>query len=236
MQEVGADLGILFDGDGDRAAIVDSSGHLLTPHEFVPLMIKHLVAFRGEMGRVVSTLTCSASISRQAERWGLETVSVPVGFARIYSEIEAGNVLLAAEEYGGLCFPQHLLERDGLLAGLYMVELAAKSGRSIAELVAEDTAELGRMCYMRRGVRLDSAATQAFRNILPGLNPVDVAGYTPVSVSHADGLRLQFADDSWVLIRPSRTDALVRVYAEAPTETQRDKLLDAACEIVRNEA
>ena len=236
VQEVGADLGILFDGDGDRAAIVDSSGHLLTPHEFVPLMIKHLVAFRGETGRVVSTLTCSASISRQAERWGLETVSVPVGFARIYSEIEAGNVLLAAEEYGGLCFPQHLLERDGLLAGLYMVELAAKSGRSIAELVAEDTAELGRMCYMRRGVRLDSAATQAFRNILPGLNPVDVAGYTPVSVSHADGLRLQFADDSWVLIRPSRTDALVRVYAEAPTETQRDKLLDAACEIVRNEA
>ena len=144
--------------------------------------------------------------------------------------------MLAAEEYGGLCFPQHLLERDGLLAGLYMVELAAKSGRSIAELVAEDTTELGRMCYMRRGVRLDSAATQAFRNILPGLNPVDVAGYTPVSVSHADGLRLQFADDSWVLIRPSRTDALVRVYAEAPTETQRDKLLDAACEIVRNEA
>lgn len=236
VQETGADLGVLFDGDGDRAAIVDGSGHLLTPHEFVPLVIKHLVAFRGEKGRVISTITCSARISRQAECLGLESVSVPVGFARIYSEIEAGDVLLAAEEYGGMCFPHHLHERDGLLAALYIVEMVAKSEKSIAELIAEDTLELGRMCYMRRGVRLDAAATQAFRNILPGLNPADVAGYEPVSVSHADGLRLQFADNSWVLIRPSRMDALVRVYAEASTEAQRDKLLDAACEIVRREA
>ena len=160
---------------------------------------------------------------------------MPVGFARLYSEIEQGDVLLAAEEYGGICIPSHLLEQDGLLVALLVVEMLAYTHKSLAQLVAEDEAELGCMCYSRRGVRLDAAATQAFRNILPGLNPENVAGKVPVSVSHADGLKLQFKDDSWVLIRPSRMDALVRVYSEAANETLRDQLLDAACQIVKDE-
>ena len=165
----------------------------------------------------------------------MESVSVPVGFARLYSEIEQGDVLLAAEEYGGICIPSHLLERDGLLAVLLVVEMLAYTHKSLAQLVAEDEAQLGRMCYSRREVRLDAAATQAFRNILPGLNPESVAGNVPVSVSHADGLKLQFKDDSWILIRPSRMKALVRVYSEAANEALRDRLLDAACQIVKDE-
>ena len=230
-----AQLGLLLDCDGDRAAVVDETGRLLSPHELIPLITRHLVQNRKQTGRVVSTLTCSATVSRQAAHLGLESASVPVGFARLYSEIEQGDVLLAAEEYGGICIPSHLLERDGLLVALLVVEMLAYTHKSLAQLVAEDEAELGRMCYSRRGVRLDAAATQAFRNILPGLNPENVAGKVPVSVSHADGLKLQFKDDSWVLIRPSRMDALVRVYSEASNETLRDQLLDAACQIVKDE-
>ena len=230
-----AQLGLLLDGDGDRAAVVDATGHLLSPHELVPLVIRHMAKNRNQTGRVISTLTCSASVSRQAAHLGLESASVPVGFARLYSEIEQGDVLLAAEEYGGICVPSHLAERDGLLIALFIVEMLAYTKKSLEQLIAEDELELGRMCYSRRGVRLDSAATQAFRNILPGLNPADVAGKIPVSVSHADGLRLQFKDDSWVLIRPSRVEALVRVYSEASNEALRDELLDAACQIVKDE-
>lgn len=229
----GAELGVLLDGDGDRAALVDETGRILSPHELAPLMLGCLVEGHGKMGRVVTTLSCSASIVRQAERLGCEHVSVPVGFTRIYREMLEGDVLLGVEEYGGLSIPVHLRERDGLFVCLLAVELVARTRKPLSVLVGEMRSKIGRMCYTRRDVRMDSAATQAFRMILPGLNPESVAGRIPVEVSHADGLRLQFDDDSWVLMRPSRTDSVVRVYAEAPTEEERDALLEATCAIVR---
>lgn len=228
-----ADLGLLLDGDGDRAGVVDEKGRLLPPRVLVPLVMEHLASARGGSGRVITTLTSSACVLRQAERLGLDTVCVPVGFSRIYREIEEGDVLLGAEEYGGICVPGHLRERDGLLVCLLVVEMVSRSGRALSELVEGLESRIGRMSYARRDVHLEPAATQAFRNILPGLNPSDVAGKTPVEVSHADGLRLQFDDDSWVLMRPSRAGAVVRVYAEAPTARERDELLEAACDMVR---
>jgi len=232
----GSELGVLLDGDGDRAALIDETGHILSPHELAPLILGYLVEGRGKRGRVVTTLSCSASIVRQAERLGCEYVSVPVGFTRIYREMLEGDVLLGAEEYGGLSIPAHLKERDGLLVCLLAVELVARAHKPLSTLVEEMRSQIGRMCYTRRDVRMDSAATQAFRMILPGFNPESVAGRTPVEVSHADGLKLQFEDDSWVLMRPSRTDSVVRVYAEAPTEEERDALLEATCTIVRGGA
>ncbi|KUH58783.1 phosphoglucomutase [Tractidigestivibacter scatoligenes] len=233
VSSTGADMGFLLDCDGDRAGVVDENGNILLPHELSPLVLGHLVENRGESGRVIVTLTCSARIARQAERLGCQLTSVPVGFSRIYREMLEGDVLLGAEEYGGLAFPSHLLERDGLLACLLVVELAAKSGRTVRQLVSDMGDKIGHMRYTRRDVRLDPAATQAFRNVLPGLNPGSVAGRRPVEVSHADGLRLQFDDGSWVLMRPSRSDPVVRVYSEAPTEGERDRLLDASCGMVR---
>ena len=233
VSSTGANIGFLLDGDGDRAGVVDENGNILLPHELSPLVLGHLIENRGESGRVVVTLTCSARIARQAERLGCGLTSVPVGFSRIYREMREGDVVLGAEEYGGLAFPSHLCERDGLLVCLLVVELVAKSGRSLRQLVSDMGDKIGHMRYTRRDVRLDPAATQAFRNVLPGLNPGSVAGRRPVEVSHADGLRLQFDDGSWVLMRPSRSDPVVRVYSEAPTEGERDRLLDASCGMVR---
>lgn len=142
-------------------------------------------------------------------------------------------MVLGCEEYAGLSFPSHLPERDGLLSCLLAAELAASSGLPLRRLVRGMGDRIGHMRYTRRDVRLDPAATQAFRNVLPGLNPGSVAGRRPVEVSHADGLRLQFDDGSWVLMRPSRSDPVVRVYSEAPTEGERDRLLDASCGMVR---
>lgn len=229
----GAKIGLLLDGDADRAAVVDEKGNILPPRVLVPLLLEHLVRSHDGAGRVITTLTSSACVARQAERLGLEVTSVPVGFHRIYREVEEGDVLLAAEEYGGICIPNHLFERDGILVCLLAVEMLVKSGLSISVLTERLEEKIGTMRYARRDVRMESAATQAFRNILPGLNPAEVAGRVPVEVSHADGLRLQFADDSWVLMRPSRASSLVRVYAEAEDEQARDALLEAACDLVR---
>ena len=233
VSATGADMGFLLDCDGDRAGVVDENGDILLPHELSPLILGHLVENRGEFGRVVVTLTCSARIARQAERLGCPLTSVPVGFSRIYREMREGDVVLGCEEDAGLSCPSHLPDRDGHLSCLLAAELAASSGLPLRRLVRGMGDRIGHMRYTRRDVRLDPAATQAFRNVLPGLNPGSVAGRRPVEVSHADGLRLQFDDGSWVLMRPSRSDPVVRVYSEAPTEGERDRLLDASCGMVR---
>lgn len=230
----GARLGLLLDGDGDRAAVVDERGSIVPARTLAPLVMEQLVEGHGMSGRVVMTLTCSACVTRQAERLGCDVSVVPVGFPRIYRELLEGDVLMGVEEYGGISVPAHLNERDGLLVCLLAVErLCRADGRSMSDVVGELTAQIGSMRYARRDVRLEPAVNQAFRNVLPGLNPSELDGRTPVEVSHADGLRLQFEDDSWVLVRPSRTGSVVRVYAEAPTERERDCLLSAACELVR---
>lgn len=228
-----AALGLLLDGDGDRAAVVDERGNILPARVLSPLIMGWLVEGHGASGRVVSTLTCSACVERQASRLGCEHTVVPVGFARIYRETLEGDVLLGTEEYGGICVPAHLRERDGILVCLLAAELVAAAGKPLSEVVSDLEGKIGSMRYTRRDVRLDPATTQTFRNVLPGLNPSDIAGRVPVDVSHADGLRLQFEDDSWVLMRPSRTNAVVRVYAEAPSEQERDELLEAACDVVK---
>lgn len=229
----GADLGLVLDGDADRAGVIDERGNALPARTIVPLVLEHVINGHGGRGRVVTTLACSACIARQASRLGCEHTSVPVGFSRIYREFREGDVLLGAEEYGGICLPGHLSERDGLLVCLFAVEMLVMSGTSMTELVADLESKIGSMRYARRDVRLDPAVTQSLRNILPGLNPSELAGRAPVEVSHGDGLKLQFEDDSWVLMRPSRAGSLVRVYAEAPTEKARDELLSAACSLVR---
>ena len=229
-----ADLGLVFDGDGDRAAVVDNTATLLTPHQLTPLVLKHLVQNRGMSGRVVTTLTCSIATRELTRALACPFTSVPVGFSRLYREILVGDVLLAAEEYGGIAIPSHFMERDGLLVCLLICELVAKSKMRLSEHAAQLSAEVGALRYARRDVRLDAAACQAFRNILPGLNPAEVAGDIPIEVSHADGLRLEFVNGSWILMRPSRMDPIVRIYAEAPSIEERDIKLDAARDIVRS--
>lgn len=228
-----ADLGIVLNGDCSRCAIVDAEGRLVSPHHMVPLVLEHLVHDRGRQGRVVGTLSCSARLERQARRLGCPFTLVPVGFQRIYEEAREGDVLLGVEEYGGMAFPSFFPGRDGLLAALYLIEMVATRKVGIRALVNEQVEKIGHMDYRRKDLRLEPAAVQSFRNVLPGLNPHVVCGEVPREVSHADGLKLTFADDSWLSIRPSRSSSVVRICAEASDVVRRDELIDAACEIAR---
>lgn len=230
VQSRGACMGLALDGDGDRIGVVDDLGRCITPHQMVPLLLAHLVKDRGQSGRVVATQSSSARIARMASRLGCPYTSVPVGFDRIYREFGDGDVILGAEEYGGVAYPWHLAERDALLTALLMCELVAKSGKTLTTLEQELALEVGQMSYVRRDVRMDVAAMESFRTMLPGLNPKQVAGKIPCRVGHVGGLRLQFEDDSWVLLRPSRNQPMVRVAAEAPTRSEASSLVTGAVE------
>ena len=231
--EYGAQAGLVNDGDGDRVGAVDERGRYVSPQKIIALVLVHLVRNRGMSGRVVVNLSTSTLVRRVAKGLGCRVTVKPIGFKHIYEEMLKGDVLLGGEEAGGIGSPEHILERDGLLMNLLLCEYMAHEGKPLGVLVDELEAEYGRQYYARRDLRLESEIIEMLRTLLPGLNPPVVAGCQPVNVSHMDGLRLGFEDESWMLLRPSGTEPLVRVYAEAPTIEKRDELLDAGCDIAR---
>ena len=218
-----------------RMSLVDSEGHHVPLHIIGPCILDYLVAHCHKTGRVVTTQASSVRLSRYAQRLGLEVTCVPVGFNRIYDEICEGDVLLACDEYGGVCVPAFARERDALLAALLFMRFMQLQTAPLHQIVQHYTDMLGHMDYTRKDIELNPAAMQTFTTMLPGLNPAQVAGAKPVDVSHADGLRLGFADGSWILLRPSRTEMRVRIYAEAPSLGRRQELLRAACDIAQSQ-
>jgi len=211
-----ADMGIVLNGDCSRHAIIDETGRLVSPHDVVPLVLEHIVRQRGSRGRVVATAATSVRIERQADRLDCDFTRVPVGFDSIYREFQDNDVILGTEELGGICIPQHMPERDGLLSAAMLVEYVAGASEGVRALVEQCEAEIGAMEYLARDIRLDFGQSQRLRNLLPGLNPPEVLGEQPVMVTHPNGLRVELADGSWVLLRMSSSGAGARVACEAP--------------------
>lgn len=231
--DTGACCGLISDGDADRLGAVDEHGRFVSAHKLFALVLGHLVQNRGMSGRVVLGISSSLLTRRVARALGCRYVIKPVGFKYIYEEMLKGGVLLGGEETGGFGIPEHFPERDGLLMILLLCELMAMTGKTLGQLVQELEEAFGTTSYARRDIRLSYEDIEVLRTMLPGINPQNIAGRTPERVSHMDGLRLEFADESWLLLRPSGTEPIVRVYAEAPTVEMRDQYLDAGTDIAR---
>mgnify|MGYP002516738174 CR=1 FL=1 len=159
----------------------------------------------------------------------------PIGFKYIAAEMEKGGVLMGGEEAGGIGVASHMPERDGLLVHLLLCELMAKTGKPLGVLIDEIEAAFGRTWYGRRDLRLEAEVIESLRTMLPGINPERVCGRQPVRVSHMDGLRLDFEDGTWLMLRPSGTEPVVRIYAEAFSLEDRDALLDAGWRLARGD-
>ena len=233
VQQSHADMGIVLDSVAMRSAVIDELGHLVSPQRMVPLVISHLVRNRRQRGRIVTTMSSSCSVRLMAQRLGLPFTPVPVGFSRMHAEMADGDVMLAGEEYGGISIPRHLAERDGIYAALLLVELVRQSGKPLSQLARELDDLIGHRDYGRRDIRLEVAKVQAFANVLQGVSPRELCGRQVVRTSHAEGLKVDFEDDSWLMLRPSREQPLMRVYAEAPTTRERDELMDEVSAIIR---
>lgn len=230
--ELGYDALFINDGDADRIGAGDSQGNFVNPHRIIALVTQHLVD-RGETGRVVSTVTSSALLDRLCRKLGLELVTTPVGFKWIYGEMEKGGVMVGGEESGGIGLPDHVKERDGLLMALLLTEMMAQTGKDLGTLVTEMLDDLGHMEFARRGLTVTDAQMEAFRTkTIPSFAPAEVLGKPVSDIDRRDGVKIIFGDDSWVMMRPSGTEPLVRVYAEAATTDEVNALLDWASEVV----
>lgn len=230
--ELGYDALFINDGDADRIAAGDSRGNYVNAHRIITLLTKHMVD-RGETGRVVSTVTASAMLDRMCRKLGLELVSTPVGFKWIYGEMEKGGVMIGGEESGGIGLPDHVKERDGLLMALLLTECMAQSGRDLGAIIDEMLADIGRLEFARRGLSITDEQMARFRaETVPTYTADEIAGKRVLDVDRRDGVKLLLEGDAWVMMRPSGTEPLVRIYAEAATTDEVNALLDAAEEVV----
>ena len=232
VAELGADALFINDGDADRIGAGDSQGNFVNPHRIITLVTKHMVD-RGETGRVVSTITASALLDRLCRKLGLELVSTPVGFKWIYGEMEKGGVMIGGEESGGIGLPGHVKERDGLLMALLLTEMMAQSGKDLGTLVQEMLDDLGTLEFTRRGLTVTDEQMKTFREeTIPNANPMEINTTPVIGVDRRDGVKFLLEGDAWVMMRPSGTEPLVRIYAEAATTDKVDQLLDWAEKVV----
>lgn len=230
--ELGYDALFINDGDADRIAAGDSRGNYVNAHRIITLLTKHMVD-RGETGRVVSTVTASAMLDRMCRKLGLELVSTPVGFKWIYGEMEKGGVMIGGEESGGIGLPDHVKERDGLLMALLLTECMAQSGKDLGTIIDEMLADIGRLEFARRGLSITDEQMARFRaETVPAYTADEIAGKRVTGVDRRDGVKLLLEGDAWVMMRPSGTEPLVRIYAEAATTDEVNELLDAAEAVV----
>ena len=220
-------LGLATDGDADRLGAMDGRGQFVDPHRIMALALKYLFEKRGFRGKVVKTVSTTQMINRLAEKYGLEVKETPVGFNYIAEWMLQDDVLIGGEESGGISFKGHIPEGDGILMGLLLTEMVAESGVPLDEMVANLLAEVGPAHYKRVDLRLARPIVkdQMVKQLAEDA-PSSIGGVEISTVNTMDGVKYLLADDSWLLIRPSGTEPVLRVYAEARDPEQVSRLLE----------
>ncbi len=225
MRAGGHDIGLITDGDADRAGAVDENGNYITTHEIFSLLIKHVVENKKWTGKIIKSISTTMMINRLGRKYGLEVKTVPVGFKYISPAMKEPGVLIGGEESGGFGLPRHIPERDGIFSGLLLLELMAMTKKSLSGLVADLQRDVGPTKYKRIDMHLTKQEIATAREKMKNLNFDSIDGKKMVKRETMDGIHFLFDDDSWLLFRASGTEPLVRIYAEAPTVDRVEDML-----------
>lgn len=219
------DLCLVTDGDADRVGGMDGRGNYLTTHNLICLLLHHLVVNRKGRGRVVKALTTTSMVDKMCAAYGVELVETSVGFKYICAEMIKGNVLLGAEESGGIGFPGHIPERDGIAAGLMLLEMLAVERKTLNKLNATLEKEFGPHCYGRVDAHFPLEKRGALMDYLKQNPPAKLLRSPLAEVKSFDGVKFVAQDSSWLMLRGSGTEPILRIYAEAKTDADAQKLL-----------
>ncbi len=211
-------FGLATDGDADRIGAMDERGNFIDPHKIMALSLKYLVEQRGLSGAVVRTVSTTRMIDRLARKYSLKLIETPVGFNHIADHMLQEDVLIGGEESGGISFKGHIPEGDGPIMGLLLVEMIATCRKPLMELVEDLLADVGPAVYQRVDLRLNRPVAKAeMTDFLAKTAPREIGDQSVLEISQRDGVKYILKDDSWLLIRPSGTEPVLRVYAEGRT-------------------
>ncbi len=227
------DICLVTDGDADRVGGMNGHGKALTTHQIICLLLHHLVVNRKGRGRVVKALTTTSMVDKMCAAHGLPLVETGVGFKYICAEMLKGDVLLGAEESGGIGFPGHIPERDGVAAGLMLLELLATEQAPVDRILAKLEKQFGPHRYGRVDTHYPLAKRASLMESLKSNPPAKLLGSPLAEMKTFDGVKLIAEDTSWLMLRGSGTEPVLRIYAEAKSDTEVRKLLDLGLKLTR---
>jgi phosphomannomutase len=219
------DLCLVTDGDADRVGGMDGRGNPLTTHQIICLLLHHFIVNRKGRGRVVKALTTTAMVDKMCAAYGLPLVETGVGFKYICAEMLKGGVLLGAEESGGIGFPGHIPERDGIAAGLMLLELLATEKISVNKMLANLEKQFGPHRYGRIDTHFPLEKRGALMEFLQKDPPEKLLRSPLAGMKTFDGVKFIAQDTSWLMLRGSGTEPILRIYAEARSDADVQKLL-----------
>ena len=225
MKEGDYDLGLAMDGDADRVAILDERGKYVSINDVLLLLYWYLHEIRGERGGVVRNLSTSHLLDRLAKKLGEQCYETPVGFKHIVSTMQEHNAVLGGESSGGLTIRGHILGKDGIFACALVVEMLAKTGLKVSELLEKVYGLTGRLCYVEESLPATPEMRIAVPKRMMQAPSSHIGLYKVVSISHMDGTKLLLENDNWALLRFSGTEPVLRLTVEADTRAKANELL-----------
>jgi alpha-D-glucose phosphate-specific phosphoglucomutase len=220
-----ADLGIATDGDADRVGIIDEKGSFLTQLQVFALLCLYLLEVRGERGPMVRTITGTTMVDRLGELFNVPVYETPVGFKYVAPLMMEKDALIGGEESGGYGFRGHMPERDGILAGIYFLDFMLQTGKTPSQLLDYLYNKVGPHYYQRRDFSFPKEQRQTINKGVGDNLPQSIDGVKVTKVNDSDGFHLTLADTSWLLIRFSGTEPVLRVYAESDSPLRVERLL-----------
>jgi phosphomannomutase len=204
----------------------DENGHYVDSHQILSLLTRYMVKTRGMKGELVKTFSTTDMMRKQAESYGLPIHTTPIGFKYITEKILEGDVLVCGEESGGIAVKGHLAERDGIYIGLLIAEMCAKRGKTLSALVRQLFEEFGQHHCRRNDLHTTETRKNTMMEMCRNEKLSSVAGKKVIRVEKTDGIKHWLEDGSWLLVRPSGTEPVLRIYSEASTPEQAQLLVD----------
>ncbi len=226
VRERRADVGIAQDGDADRIGIVDENGLFFTQLQVFALLCHYLLEVKGERGAIVKTITTTSMIDRLGEIYGVPVIETPVGFRFVAPKMIEEDAMIGGEESGGYGFRGHVPERDSIPAALYFLDFMVSTGKTPSRLLTDLYDKVGPHHYHRSDVEFPPQERQRIIDRLHDRPPDSIDGVAITRVDTGDGFRYLLTDGSWLLIRFSGTEPILRVYAESDTPERVQRLLD----------
>lgn len=223
-----ADIGLATDGDADRIGAFDEKGSFINSHQIFGLLLLHNLRHRKLIGSIVRSVSTSQLIDRICKKQGLQLIETPIGFKYIGEKLIELNALMGGEESGGISLREHVHERDGIFNGLSLLEMMAVQGKSLSKLIEDMDAEFGKFYFERQDYHLTHEKITEIREKLLKQDIKKVGEVSLNCYNLLDGCKMCFVDDSWLLVRSSGTEPLLRVYSEAASEQRIRELFEFA--------
>lgn len=227
-----AQVALATDGDADRIGAMDEKGRFVTSHQIFSLILRHLVTVRKMKGDVIKTVSTTQMIERLGERYGFKVIETPIGFKHICQKFRQTHALMGGEESGGIAFAKHVNERDGILSGLLLLEVMAYYKKPLSKIIDGLQKEAGPLYFRRDDLHLDQTTIQKVKKKLAKGTDPKIPSFKFREMGLKDGFKYYFEDGSWLLIRPSGTEPLLRIYAESTTPPKTNRLIQAGHRIV----